>query len=191
MNMLRALTLGILCAGLTLAQNVDYSRYRSVVPLPVVSQLTGWCVAWSQVTLSTGTAGDNVYQCDPVSKTWVKLTGSGGSATTDASLLTSGLLADARVQQSNVTQHQAALVIAASQLSGILANARIPVPAVAGLGGVFSGQCTTGTGKLMGYDTAGNRICESDQDGCGVHPNRLGLLPCRRHRYDHAVFTLD
>lgn len=33
------------------------------------------------------------------------------------------------------------------------------------LGGVKSGQCTTTTGKLMGFDTSGNRICEADQTG--------------------------
>ncbi len=39
----------------------------------------------------------------------------------------------------------------------------VPAPGSSTLGGVFSGQCTTTTGKLMGYDTSGNRICESDQ----------------------------
>lgn len=43
-----------------------------------------------------------------------------------ASVLSSGTLADARVAQSNVTQHQAALAIAASQVtSGTFADARI------------------------------------------------------------------
>jgi hypothetical protein len=40
----------------------------------------------------------------------------GGTPTTDASLLTSGVLADGRVQQSNVTQHEAALSINKSQI---------------------------------------------------------------------------
>ena len=39
--------------------------------------------------------------------------------------ITSGTFANARVAQSNVTQHQAALSIAASQLTGTLANARV------------------------------------------------------------------
>lgn len=43
-----------------------------------------------------------------------------------ATQLTSGVLADARVQQSNVTQHQSAIAIAASQVtSGTLADARV------------------------------------------------------------------
>jgi len=41
--------------------------------------------------------------------------------TTDASDLTSGVLADARVQESNVTQHQAALSITESQISDLQA----------------------------------------------------------------------
>lgn len=45
--------------------------------------------------------------------------GGGGSATTDASDLTSGVLADARVQQSNITQHQASLSITESQISDL------------------------------------------------------------------------
>lgn len=45
-----------------------------------------------------------------------------------ATQVTSGVLADGRVQQSNVTQHQSALALAASQLtSGTLANARVAV----------------------------------------------------------------
>lgn len=44
----------------------------------------------------------------------------GGSPTTDASALTTGVLADGRVQESNVTQHQAALSIAKSQIPGLV-----------------------------------------------------------------------
>jgi hypothetical protein len=40
-------------------------------------------------------------------------------------------------------------------------------PAAGANGGVKSGQCTTTTGKLMGYDTNGDRICEADQTGTG------------------------
>ncbi len=43
----------------------------------------------------------------------------------------------------------------------------VPAPGVSSLGGVVSGQCTTTTGKLMGYDTSGNRICEADQTSGG------------------------
>jgi hypothetical protein len=43
----------------------------------------------------------------------------------DASILSSGTLANARVAASNVTQHQAALSIATSQLTGTLADARL------------------------------------------------------------------
>lgn len=49
--------------------------------------------------------------------TWAEMTG--GSATTDASDLTSGVLADGRVQESNVTQHEAALTITESQISDL------------------------------------------------------------------------
>ena len=45
----------------------------------------------------------------------------------DTGKLTSGTLADARVAESNVTQHQAALSLAATQLtSGSIPNARVP-----------------------------------------------------------------
>jgi hypothetical protein len=47
----------------------------------------------------------------------------------------------------------------------------VPAPGASTLGGVVSGQCTTTTGKLMGYDTSGARICESDQtsgSGSGI-----------------------
>ena len=40
-------------------------------------------------------------------------------------------------------------------------------PGAATLGGVKSGQCTTTTQKLMGYDTSGTQICETDQTGSG------------------------
>jgi hypothetical protein len=47
-----------------------------------------------------------------------------------------------------------------------LTDARTPVvPTPTTLGGVNSGQCTTGTGKLMGFDTSGARICEADAGG--------------------------
>ncbi|WP_197496128.1 beta strand repeat-containing protein, partial [Maribacter hydrothermalis] len=42
-----------------------------------------------------------------------------GAHTTDAADLTSGVLADSRVQESNVTQHQAALTITESQISDL------------------------------------------------------------------------
>ncbi|MBO0323453.1 hypothetical protein J0X14_14185 [Muricauda sp. CAU 1633] len=55
---------------------------------------------------------------------WVYLNGEwreagGGSATTDASELTSGVLADGRVQETNVTQHEAAISITKSQISDL------------------------------------------------------------------------
>ncbi len=43
----------------------------------------------------------------------------GGTPTTDASELTTGVLADPRVQESNVTQHQASLSITESQISDL------------------------------------------------------------------------
>ena len=43
---------------------------------------------------------------------------SGGSPTTNAADLTEGVLADARVQESNVTQHEGALSISSSQVNG-------------------------------------------------------------------------
>lgn len=53
----------------------------------------------------------------------------------------------------------------------------VPVPGSSTLGGVFSGQCTTITGKLMGYDITGNRICESDQtSGAGTGITTLNTL---------------
>ena len=52
-----------------------------------------------------------------------------------------------------------------SGAGGTLSSGWLPAPAAAALGGVVSGQCTTGTGKLMGYDTSGARICETDITG--------------------------
>lgn len=50
----------------------------------------------------------------------IDLTGlGGGTPTTDASDLTTGVLADGRVQESNVTQHEGALTIAQSQVTGL------------------------------------------------------------------------
>lgn len=48
---------------------------------------------------------------------------SGGSSTTNAADLTEGVLADARVQESNVTQHEGALTITTSQISDVTATA--------------------------------------------------------------------
>lgn len=48
-----------------------------------------------------------------------------GNVSVTASDLASGVLADARVQQSNVTQHQAALSIASSQVTGTKTNSFI------------------------------------------------------------------
>lgn len=48
-----------------------------------------------------------------------------GVSVNSTSILTSGTLADARVAASNVTQHQTALSIGASQLTGTLADARV------------------------------------------------------------------
>jgi hypothetical protein len=52
-----------------------------------------------------------------------------------------------------------------SDLQGIPSTFAPVAPGASTLGGVKSGQCTTTTGKLMGYDTNGDRICESDVTG--------------------------
>lgn len=62
----------------------------------------------------------------------------------------------------NITGLQTALD--GKQAAGSYLTA-VPAPGASTLGGVKSGQCTTTTGKLMGYDTSGDRICESDQTG--------------------------
>ncbi len=64
-------------------------------------------------------------------------------ATEDASNLTSGTLADARVAQSNVTQHQTALSITESQISDLQAYSVIDFFQVEDDGS--TGQTTTGT----------------------------------------------
>lgn len=53
------------------------------------------------------------------------ITISSSTATTDASELITGVLADGRVQESNVTQHQAALTILTSQLNGTIGTGNI------------------------------------------------------------------
>ncbi len=73
-----------------------------------------------------------------------------------ASQVTSGTLADARIAESNVTQHQAALSITESQISDLGSYAPLS-------GADFTGQCTVATGsgvpllvKGWGPDSAGN-----------------------------------
>lgn len=51
--------------------------------------------------------------------TWKITKSSSGSATTDASQLTTGVLSDGRVQESNVTQHQAAIQLTESQITDL------------------------------------------------------------------------
>lgn len=68
----------------------------------------------------------------------------------------------------------------------------VPAPGVSTLGGVVSGQCTTVSGKLMGYDTAGNRICEADQTsgvGSGI-TSMNGLTPSSQTFTNDANVTI-
>lgn len=51
----------------------------------------------------------------------IEVAASGGTATTDASQLTSGILPDARIQASAVSQHQGAITVAQSQVTGLAA----------------------------------------------------------------------
>lgn len=51
--------------------------------------------------------------------TWGRPSATSGSATTDASQLTTGVLADGRVQESNVKQHEAALSFTQSQITDL------------------------------------------------------------------------
>lgn len=71
-----------------------------------------YTVSGSTITYAVAPLASEVHTFFPN----VVVGGGGGSATTDAADLTSGVLADARVQESNVTQHQAALSINASQI---------------------------------------------------------------------------
>lgn len=76
--------------------------------------------------------------------------GTGGGGTNDAADLTTGVLADARVQQSNVTQHQAALSISTTQVTGFDEAAQDAV------GAMFSGN--TENGIVVTYDDGTNKV---------------------------------
>ena len=67
------------------------------------------------------------------------------------SAITSGTFADARIAQSNVTQHQAALSIATSQLTSTIATSQIANDAVT----YAKMQNVSATDKLLGRSTAG------------------------------------
>lgn len=86
-------------------------------------------------------------------------------ATTDAAALTTGVLANARVQQSNVTQHQAALSIAGSQLTGTVADARLTsnIPRIDGTN-TFSGTNNfSGTLQVGGVEVGYKNIPQNSQ----------------------------
>jgi hypothetical protein len=82
----------------------------------------------------------------------------------DATDILSGSFSDSRISQSSVTQHQAALAIAGTQItSGEIPPARLPVAAVADKGAVLSKVCPAGevfTGIVDGVFT-----CTADATG--------------------------
>lgn len=92
-------------------------------------------------------------------------------ATTDAAALTSGVLANARVQQSNVTQHQAALTIAETQISDGSVYPRIAAAETISGGWNFSNGVSmygleVGFRVLPKVATAGATISTSDKGKC-------------------------
>lgn len=118
----------------------------------------------------------------------------GGSSTTDASQLTTGVLADGRVQQSNVTQHQAALSITESQITDlahtppadgsetvVTAGANVTVTGTGTAGNPYQINSTGGSGSTnLTYDAA-TRTIASDTGTDAVLPvadnTNPGLLP--------------
>lgn len=72
-----------------------------------------------------------------------------------ASAQLTGTLPDARVAQSNVTQHQAALAIAASQVSGVMKQGLVTIPVLAAAmqpattNGAAAGVVETATNKVL------------------------------------------
>jgi hypothetical protein len=74
----------------------------------------------------------------------------GGGGTTNAGDLTSGVLLDARVQQSNVTQHQAALVVSSGQVTGLTEAAQDAV------GDMFIANIENGI--AVTYDDVANKV---------------------------------
>jgi hypothetical protein len=85
---------------------------------PVTADITDLTTAATGIT-QVGTIGTGVWNATAIA--WAKVDKTGSSladlTTRSAADLTSGVLADGRVQQSNVTQYQAALAIAYTQLT--------------------------------------------------------------------------
>lgn len=73
-----------------------------------------------------------------------------------------GTLADARVAASNVTQHQAALSIAATQLTGTLADARVAATNVTQHQAALSIAATQLTGTLADARVAASNVTQHD-----------------------------
>jgi len=102
------------------------------------------------------------------------------AATTDASALTTGVLADGRVQASNVTQHQASLTIAESQITDGAILARLAANETVGGTWNFTGSPTVDS-ILVGYRSvpqnsqSGNYTCLIGDSGKHIlHPSSAG-----------------
>jgi hypothetical protein len=86
------------------------------------------------------------------------------------SQITSGTFVDARIASSNVTQHQALLAIAATQLTGSILPARMPA---------FTGDVTTTAGAVattLATVNSSSGICGDATHACAVTTNPKGLV---------------
>lgn len=99
--------------------------YSQVVKVDVLNRTEMTTAQMNAITVAQGlVSGSEILNIDTETiwryngSIWEN-TGGGGGATTDASDLTTGVLADARVQQSNVTQHQTSLAITESQITDL------------------------------------------------------------------------
>lgn len=84
--------------------------------------------------------------------------------------ITSGTFADARIASSNVTQHQALFAIAATQLTGTIAAARMPA---------FTGDATSSAGSTaitLATVNGAPATCGSATQVCQVVTNAKGLV---------------
>lgn len=128
---------------------------RTVTPAGLKAVLDQNAGILTDIAALVDPAADRLIFWDDSAKQAVFLTAGGGLAITtttiaftgDASLLTSGTIPDARIQQSGVTQHQAALSVAETQ-----------IPDGALLARVGGNETITGTWTYGSYEFGWRRI---------------------------------
>lgn len=144
----------------------------SSITLPTTDLVVDMAAYTTTFTTGTGTSTSNIW-------TWKDTTGNTGTGYL-ATFQTVGTSAMKPIRITAKGTTNGVAMDANGILAPIGTGLIIPsAPGPATLGGVKSGQCTTGTDKLMGYDTSGDRICETDQTGGGGSISGLttGTIP--------------